>query len=178
MWSGVALRPPPDAIQEFKVQSFIGRGGFRRAPGANVNIVTISGGNEIHGPVWGFVRNDAVDARNFFNPNRSNLNRNQFGFTLGVPIIKDKLCTFGYYEGFRKLPGSTALATGPTAAELNGDLSTLPVKIYNPFTTRVVGTDGNGTPIFSNRKGSFPHSICTEGELLRHPQVNSAGTLL
>ena len=65
-FNSAAISPPPDAIQEFKVQNFISSGAFGRAPGANVNVVTRSGTNELHGNVWEFLRNDAFDARNFF----------------------------------------------------------------------------------------------------------------
>jgi outer membrane receptor protein involved in Fe transport len=148
-FNDVALSPPPDAIQEFKVQTVMSSGAYGRSPGANVNIVTKSGTNEVHGSVWEFLRNDKLDSRNTFNPSISKFRQNQFGATLGGPIIKNKLWAFGWYEGFRKSLGSTGLAIVPTPAQLNGDLSAFPQQIYNPFTTHQTGTDAQGNPIFS-----------------------------
>src|SRR5262249_55212275 len=148
-FNGVAISPPPDAIQEFKVQTAMNGGEFGRGPGANTNIVTRSGGNEIHGSVWEFLRNDKFDARNFFNDERSPFRQNQFGVTAGGPIRKDKAWLFGWYEGLRKNLASSLLSTVPTPAELQGDLSDLPVQIFNPLTTRQTGTDNQGNAIFT-----------------------------
>lgn len=145
----LAISPPPDAIQEFKVQSYITDGAYGRAPGANVAIATQSGTNELHGDAWEFLRNDAFDARNFFAATRPAFRQNQFGGTVGGPIRKDKIWFFGWYEGLRKSLGSVNLGVVPTAAELNGDLSALPEQIYNPFTTHQVGVDAQGNPIFA-----------------------------
>jgi hypothetical protein len=143
-----AINPPPDAIQEFNVQTGMSSGQYGRAAGANVNVVTRSGGNEIHGDVWEFLRNTHLDARNFFNPDVSIFHQNQFGATLGGPLRKNKVWGFGWYEGFRKTLGSSSLSRIPTPAELNGDLSAFP-PIYNPLSTRQVGTDTQGNPIFA-----------------------------
>lgn len=156
MFNTPALNPPPDALEEFTVQTFITSGGFGRAPGANVNIVTRSGTNQIHGGAWEFLRNDIFDSRNFFNPTRPEFRQNQFGADIGTPIIKDKLWTFGWYEGFRKILGGSALAVVPTPAMLNGDLSSLPQRIYNPYTTTQTGTDAQGNPIFT--RAAFPNN--------------------
>jgi hypothetical protein len=150
-----AFSPPPDAILEFKVQTNISSAAFGRAAGANVNLITRSGGNEFHGDAWEFFRNTVLDAKSFFNPNRSVFHQNQFGFTLGGPIRKDKIWAFGYYEGFRKILGQNILERVPTQAELNGDLSAF-AQIYNPYTTHQVGTDANGNPIFA--RDPFPNN--------------------
>lgn len=142
-----AINPPPDAIQEFNVQTDMSSGQYGRAAGANVNVVTKSGGNEVHGDIWEFLRNTDLDARNFFSPTVSTFHQNQFGGTLGGPIRRDKVWVFGWYEGFRKSLGSTILGLVPTASQLSGDLSGLP-QIFNPYTTSGIGTDAQGNPIF------------------------------
>jgi hypothetical protein len=78
-----AINPPPDALREFNVQTNMSSGQYGRAAGANVNVVTQSGGNQFHGSAWEFLRNTDLDARNFFNPTVSIFHQNQFGGTLG-----------------------------------------------------------------------------------------------
>ena len=150
----LALSPPPDAIQEFNVQSYISSGAYGRAPGANVAIVTRSGTNQFHGDAWEFLRNDVLDARNFFAADRSPFRQNQFGGTAGGPLRKDKIWAFGWYEGLRKSLGSVNLGTVPTPAELSGNLSELSQQIYNPFSTTLTGYDSSGNPIFA--RTAFP----------------------
>jgi len=111
---GVAI-PNPDAIQEFKVQTGQYDATYGRNAGANVNVVTKSGGNQFHGTAFEFFRNNALNANDFFR-NRSGqprgiLRQNQFGFTLGGPIVKDKLLFFGSYQGTRQINGISAGST-------------------------------------------------------------------
>lgn len=173
-----AINPPPDAIQEFNVQSNMSSAQYGQAAGANVNVVTKSGGNELHGDAWEFLRNTSLDARNFFSPAVSVYHQNQFGGTLGGPIRKNKIWGFGWYEGFRSSLGSTLFAQVPTAAQLNGDLSGFP-QIFNPFSTRQVGTDAQGNPIFARdpfTNNQIPSSLLNPTALaiakLRYPQPN------
>ncbi|HZT70711.1 MAG TPA: TonB-dependent receptor [Terriglobia bacterium] len=126
--------PNPDAVQEFNVQdqnlsAQYGRGG------AVVNIVTKSGTNEVHGDAFEFLRNGALNARNFFAPTQDTLKRNQFGGSIGGPIVKDKLFYFGTYQGTRiRSAAQGQIAFVPTAAERNGDFSDIPNQIVNPST--------------------------------------------
>jgi hypothetical protein len=115
--------PFPDALQEFKVdQSGSGAAGGSRGSGGQVNAVTKSGTNEFHGDVFEFLRNYAFNARNFFASQRDDLKRNQFGGTLGGPILKNKLFFFGGYQGLRAHtnPGGS-IAYVPTPAMMAGD---------------------------------------------------------
>ena len=84
--AGFVLKPPPDAIAEFRILTNTASAEFGHNAGSNTNIVTRSGSNQIHGDVYEFLRNDAVDARNFFSTNAEPLKQNQFGGTLGGPI--------------------------------------------------------------------------------------------
>ncbi|MFB3923263.1 MAG: carboxypeptidase regulatory-like domain-containing protein [Terriglobia bacterium] len=97
--------PNPDALEEFKLITHNFSAEFGRNSGAVFNAVTKAGTNEFHGSVWEFLRNDALNARNFFlnSPGAkvAKLRQNQFGFTAGGPILKDKLFIFGSYQGFR-----------------------------------------------------------------------------
>lgn len=120
--SGIYVGVPianPDAIQEFKVQTSTYDASYGRNPGANVNIVTRSGSNALHGSLFEFFRNEQLNANSFFY-NRDNplsrtqkqiLKQNQFGGTIGGPLKKDKLFFFGSYQGTRQRNGIAAGGT-------------------------------------------------------------------
>ena len=93
--------PNPDAVQEFNLQSDNLSAQYGMGAGAVVNIITRSGTNTIHGDVFEFVRNGDMNARNFFAPKQDTLKRNQYGGSIGGPILKDKLFYFGTYQGTR-----------------------------------------------------------------------------
>ncbi len=117
--------PPPDALQEFKVQTSNFSAEFGRAGGAVLNATVKSGTNQFHGTAWEFLRNDALDAIDvdeYFTPQsaktKGELRRNQFGAAAGGAIRKDKLFYFGDYEGTRIRTGAELSASVPTAAEV------------------------------------------------------------
>ncbi|MGE0129974.1 MAG: carboxypeptidase regulatory-like domain-containing protein [Blastocatellales bacterium] len=123
------VKPPVDAIQEFEVLASAYDASFGRSAGAQVNVVLKSGSNRLHGTAYEFLRNQVFDARNYFAPADQpdpKYRRNQFGFSLGGPIVKDKTFFFGDYEGARLREGITRLANVPTAQERVGDFSQLP----------------------------------------------------
>ncbi len=143
--------PNPDALQEFSVQTNNFSAEFGRQSGGLVNAVTKSGTNEIHGSAFEFVRNKAINARNFFNPPVSpgsnerrddGLKRNQFGATLGGPVFipklyngRDKSFFFFSYQGTTQR--QTPITVGrvvPTAAQRSGDFSNITARaLRNPF---------------------------------------------
>jgi Carboxypeptidase regulatory-like domain len=131
---GVVALPPPDAIQEFRTEENAMSAEFGRG-GAAVNIVLKSGTNHVHGSLWEFIRNDKLDARNFFDDTRPPFRRNQFGGSAGGPLIKDKLFIFGDYQGTRIRQGQTFVSTVPTLLERKGDFSEVGTPIYDPYTT-------------------------------------------
>jgi hypothetical protein len=104
--------PNPDAIQEFKIQTSLYDAGYGRGAGANVEVVTKSGSNQLHGSVFEFLRNDKLDANDFFlnkqQQPRAVMKQNQFGGNLGAPIVKDKFFIFGSYQGTRQVNGLSA----------------------------------------------------------------------
>ena len=110
-----------DAIQEFSVQTSVASAEFGRGTGGEVNVVTKSGTNQVHGSAFEYLRNSDLDAADFFtNRNRAPknpLHRNQFGGTLGGPIRPDKTFVFGSYEGFRQVAPTVSTTRVPTDAE-------------------------------------------------------------
>jgi hypothetical protein len=116
--------PFPDALQEFKVDTSAQNAQTGTHSGAQINSVTKSGSNSFHGDAFEFLRNGDVNARNFFSTIPDNLKRNQYGFVLGGPAIKNRLFFFGGYQGtnLRQSPAPTTTFV-PTAAMIGGDFS-------------------------------------------------------
>ena len=120
------VRPPVDAIREFEMLTNSYDASFGRNPGAQVNVVLKSGTNELHGSLFEFHRNGALDARNFFAPStesKPKYLRNQFGGSIGGPIRRDRTFIFGDYEGTRSREGITRITNVPTVLERQGDFS-------------------------------------------------------
>ncbi len=118
--------PNADATQEFKVITSNYGAQFGFAPGAVVVIATKSGSNTFHGGAFWYVRNNAMNATNWFSHSADTLRRNQYGLFAGGPIKKDKLFFFGNYQGTKIIWNSTnTLTTTPTAAMMTGDFSGL-----------------------------------------------------
>ncbi|MGA7258289.1 MAG: TonB-dependent receptor [Terracidiphilus sp.] len=119
--------PSPDALQEFNVQTDNMSAAYGNATGGVANVVTKSGTDRIHGDVFEYLRNYAMDASNYFSATGPNpLKQNQFGGTVGGPILKGKLFYFGSYEGTRQNTTDNGLISQvPTMAERNGDFSAL-----------------------------------------------------
>ena len=137
--------PIIDDIQEFKVQSHNDLAEFGAVAGGIINVVTQSGTNAFHGSAWEFLRNEKMDARNFFLPTRNPLRQNQFGVAAGGPVLfphlyngRNRTFFFFAYEGFRQSQEAQSIVRVPTAAQLTGDFSSLltqGIQIYNPFST-------------------------------------------
>src|ERR1051326_8764643 len=124
MNGGTSIVPNLDSIHEFRVLTNNFDAEYGNYAGGIVNVVTKSGENQIHGSAFNFLRNTALDARNFFSPERGFFRQNQFGGTLGGSIKKDKLFYFGDYQGTRTNQGiDTGLIAVPTLANRGGDLS-------------------------------------------------------
>jgi hypothetical protein len=121
--AGFVLKPPIDAISEFRILTHNANAEFGQNTGSTTNIVTRSGTNSFHGAVWEFLRNDAMDASDFSTHSVQPLKQNQFGGTFGGPIVKDRSFFFAYYEGFRNRQGETVPATVPSLLQRTGDFS-------------------------------------------------------
>jgi hypothetical protein len=125
--------PFPDAVQEFSAQTSnmgVEQGGLS---GGALNVVTRSGTNQIHGSAFWFLRNTKLNATNFFSRQQDQLKRNQAGFTIGGPFIKNKLFGFAGYQKLtiRQAPGNSRNQT-LTAAERRGDFSAFPGPLFDP----------------------------------------------
>ena len=133
--------PPVDAVQEFKVQTGEFSAELGRSAGAVLNATIKSGTNSLHGSAWEFFRNDKLDAADWFENHggikKGELRLNQFGATIGGPIIKNKLFFFGDYEGLRRVQGSVATGTVPTVAERTSG--------YTNFAD-IIAANASGTP--------------------------------
>lgn len=126
--TGGNLLPNPDALQEFRLLTTNFDAEFGRYPGGVVNVITRSGTNAFHGLAYDYLRNDALNSRNYFNSTITPLKQNQFGGNLGGPILRDKAFFFVSYEGLRIVTPTIIAANSlvlPTPAEAAGDFSAL-----------------------------------------------------
>jgi hypothetical protein len=131
--------PPIDALDQFNIQKSIYAAEYGGKASATVSAVIRSGTNDLHGTVYDFLRNNALDARNFFDPkNTPPYRQNQFGATLGGPVLKDKTFFFLSYEGLRTSQALTQTFSVPTEAVRNGNFAGL-ATIYDPKSTNTLG---------------------------------------
>ncbi len=134
----VVIFPSVDALDEFKLQTSTYAAEFGKSLGGVVSLQIKSGANQFHGGAFGFLRDDAFDANNFFN-NRAAIEKApfrqyQFGGTLGGPLRKDRTFFFADYQGLRIQQGVNRVSTVPSAAMRNGDFSEIRRRIYDPRT--------------------------------------------
>lgn len=177
---GVAVVVPSiDAIQEFKVQTANYSAEFGRGSGANVNVAIKSGTNDIHGTAFEFLRNDVFDARNPFAPAKNPLRRNQFGFSVGGPVIlprfgeggravingRDRTFFFANYEGLRERRSFTGFFNVPTLAQRGGTFGA--TRVNDPAT----GAQFSGNQIPTARLNGISQRFL---ELI--PQPNTTDT--
>ena len=121
---GAGLVPNLDSVEEFRLITNSFDAEYGKFSGSVMNAITKSGTNRIHGTVFEFLRNDKLDARNYFDPSRSELRRNQFGYAVGGPFWKNKLFWFTDYQGTRQVVGaSTGFVTLPTVNQRGGTFS-------------------------------------------------------
>jgi Carboxypeptidase regulatory-like domain/TonB dependent receptor len=163
---------PLDAMQEFRVISNNYAAEYGHSTGGIIALSTRSGGNDFHGSLFEFARNNALDARNFFAAATPPLNLHQFGGSLGGPIRKDKTHFFASWEETRETFGSASVMTVPTLAERQGDFSALPSVIYDPATL----ANGKKQPFAGNvvpRASLDPVALAV---LPYIPLANRAGT--
>ena len=124
MNGGTSIVPNLDSIAEFRILTNNFDAEFGNYSGGVINVITKSGGNELHGTAFEFLRNTALDARNFYSPERSFYRQNQFGGTIGGPIAKNKIFYFGDYQGTRQSQGiDTGLIPVPSLAERTGNFA-------------------------------------------------------
>jgi hypothetical protein len=157
-FSNQVMQPPPDAVAEFKVVTNNMSAEYGRAGGATVNVAYQSGTNALHGAAWEFFRDTSLNATGFFKPvnnEKPPLSRNQFGFVLGGPIIKNKAFFFADYEGFRQTRKNVAFSTIATPAQRQGIL-TVPVRHPVTGETYAPGTRIPMTPFAAKVMSELP----------------------
>jgi hypothetical protein len=144
--TNVVVQPSVDALMEFKVETNVYSAEYGHSAGAVVNATIRSGTNKIHGSLFEYMRNDAVDARNFYLlPSQATpeLRRNQYGATLGGPIRKDRTFIFGSWQGTRQNSGAATIVESlPPAVYRTGDFSSLKTAINDPSMTVPNGSGG------------------------------------
>jgi outer membrane receptor protein involved in Fe transport len=150
--AGNVLQTNVDAIQEFKIQTSDYSAEFGRSGGAVINATIKSGTNQFHGTAFDFLRNDDLDARNFFEPAgspKAPFRQNQFGGTLGGPIRRNKTFFFMDYQGTRAGTSGPDISTVPTAAEIGGNFNGV-ATIFDPNSTQMVNGNVVRTPFPGN----------------------------
>jgi hypothetical protein len=142
-WGSIPI-PSPDAVQEFKVQTSLFDATYGHGAGGNIDVVTKTGTNAIHGSAFEFFRNDALNANTFFGNDlavpRGKLEQNQYGGTLGAPLIKNKLFVFGSYQGTHQINGVAAAGSATVV---------LPVQLTNNRTAAALGAEFCGVPTYN-----------------------------
>ncbi len=144
----IVINPTIDSVKELKYATGNFDAEYAQAGGAVIQVETKSGTNEYHGSLFEYLRNDVMNARNPFSEPKGPppLRWNQFGGSLGGPIVKNKLFAFGDYQGTRRRTGASLLTTVPTAAMHTGDFSAFSTPIFDPATGDV---NGNGRTQFA-----------------------------
>jgi hypothetical protein len=175
-YNTVTVSPSVDAVQEFRIIADGYSAKYGIVPGAQVDIVTRSGTNLFHGSAYEYLRNSALDAKNYFDdPNKPipPYKQNQFGATVGGPIKKDRAFFFLSYEGLRIRQSLTQETTVPTAAMHNGDLSGINPGTGQPFPQI---TDVHHVPYPGNQVPLTAFNSMAAGilELTPLPNINTA----
>ena len=183
------LSVSPDAVLEFKVQTGSYSAEMGGAGGGQVNIATRGGTSKFHGTAYEFLRNNAVDARNFNEMSDvSHLVQNNFGGSLGGPLTREKTFFFANYEGLRKSMNMTSVATVPTEMEAMGDFGQSGVNIFNPFSSRNNPSFDASKPVSAANprvlRDAFPENVIPESMINKAagimlskyvPRPNSSG---
>ena len=159
--------PFPDALQEFKVETSALAAQYGHHSSAAVNAVTKAGTNQFHGDLFEFIRNGAVNARNTFAATADSLKRNQFGGSVGGPILKDKLFFFAGVQGtLQRTAPATNIAFVPTAKMLTGDFTGCATNLKAPFVNGKVDPTLFSAPALKIIKlAGFPTSDAACGQV-------------
>lgn len=180
--SSYVIRPPPDALSEFTLQTSDYSAQFGHSAGAVMNASIKSGTNSIHGDAWEYLRNTNLDARNWNSQVVSPYHENQFGATLGLPILRNRLFYFGDAEANRISIGQTNIFTVPTPLMRSGDFSELlnpaltgaaqPIQLYQPNSggTQKLACNGLNNVYCSGQLDPVAQKI-----LSMYPQPNANG---
>jgi hypothetical protein len=173
---------PPDSVAQFSVVTNNESAEYGRSSGATINVASASGTNKFHATLYEFIRNTDLNAAGYFKPlvvsntgttvpfQKPTFNRNQYGFDVGGPIVKNKLFFFLDYEGFRQTLKPLSVLTLPTQNEIDG---TLVVSVRNPITGEVYGA---GTPIPTSAINPLSEQILSYFQQIHGLPVNGVAT--
>lgn len=176
LFNNLVINPPIDAVQEFKIQKSMYPAEFGGKASALINVATKAGTNALHGSVFELLRHDALDARNYFDPKDQPvppLRQNQFGGTLGGPVVTNRTFFFFGYEGQRVRRSLTRTFTVPPPAVRGGDFSGL-APICDPLTIESAGVC---QPFPGNRMPAERIDPIATSFLERVPQADSSAAL-
>jgi len=167
--------PSPDSVQEFKVLTGSYSAEMGGAGGGQINMVTRSGTAHLHGTVYEFLRNGAMDANTFNSMGNNHLVQNNFGASLGGPIDRHKTFFFVNYEGFRHAKAMTMIDTVPSVMEAGGDFSMSGTTIYDPLTAHPNPSFNPAKPVSPSNpqiiRDPFP------GNMIPQNRINPAALL-
>jgi hypothetical protein len=171
--SNQAVKPSIDAIQEFRLETHNYGAEFGKGGGAVVQVTTKSGTNEFHGTLFEFLRNDKLDANNFFNSGRAKppYRQNQYGGTLGGPVRRDRLFFFGSFEGTNIREKLTRLSTIPAPAQIRGNFA----GISNIFDPATQAANNTRTPFPGNVIPASRIDPVARRVIELYPEPNRAG---
>ena len=160
---GAGLVPNLDSIEEFRLITNSFDAEYGKFSGAVMNAITKSGTNRIHGDAFEYLRNEAFDGRNYFDPSRGELRRNQFGYAVGGPLWKDRLFWFTDYQGTRQTQGaSTGVLQLPTLAQRGGTFD--PGAFVNSSGAPTTVNGNYWAQVLTNRLSSVTGQTVTNGE--------------
>jgi hypothetical protein len=173
--AGTAIIPNLDSIEEFRILTSNFDAEYGEFSGGQISVITKSGTNRFHGGAFDFLRNTALDARNYFSPTRGVFRQNQFGGTVGGPIHKDKIFFFADYQGTRQTQGiDTGNISVPSNADRTGDLSDRAANnFYDPVTKQPL-TFVSGPYLASLLSQRLGHPV-TNGEAYNYPGCSATG---
>ncbi len=163
--------PSVDMIEEFKVDTSTYSAEFGHNAGGQIRVTTKSGSNQVHGTLFEFVRNDILEAKNYFHPEgqkKPKYRRNNFGASIGGPIVRDRTFFFGNYDGLYLRQGQTRSSTVPIPAMIGGDFSSSSKPVKDPLT----GKPFPGNIIPQDRMSPIGKTIASQ-----YPAPNLAGTV-
>ena len=174
--------PPPDAVQEIRIQTHNFSAEYGHTAGSQVSIVTKAGSNDFHGTAWEFHRNSALNARSFFQTRKPQQKQNQAGASAGGAIIQNKLFWFGSYQRLwdRAEAGSSQTIV-PTDAQRAGNFTALTTELRNPVNpiTNAPFTASNGAPcVVGNIISPSCISPVSTGLLQKHVPTSASGTVV
>jgi Carboxypeptidase regulatory-like domain/TonB-dependent Receptor Plug Domain len=173
--------PPPDAIQEVRILTHNFTAEYGHNPGSQVEVLSKSGTNSLHGSAWEFLRNDALNARDFFAPRVPKQKQNQFGVAAGGPVIKNKVFIFGSYQGLtNRREAQSVQALVPTDAQRAGDFTGSAVTLTDPSDplTGKPLVDAGGNPCVSGNKIAVGCISPVAQNLLKYIPQSASGTVV